>query len=103
MNFLDFIKSHIILFTTIALFFVFLPLSLSIDFMQHDDWNRYQTVGRFLLGDFRLLEVTATTFYTQGFIGLVFAKLFSVEKLPILTLIFGCLNLLLFSLICNRS
>lgn len=84
------------------LFFIFLPLSISIDYMQNDDWNRYTTVASFMNGNFRLLDVTATTFYTQGFIGAAFAKLFSLEKLPVLTLAFGCANFFIFSLIVNK-
>ncbi len=95
-------KSHSILLTTLVLFLIFLPQSLSIDFMQNDDWNRYYTVSQFLLGRFNLLEVTATTFYTQGFLGMAFAKIFSIEKLPILTLAFGCLNFYIFARICNE-
>lgn len=88
-----------ILITALLLFFAILPLIASINFMQNDDWNRYQTVVSFLEGDFRLLEVTATTFYTQGFIGMLFAKFFPFSNLPVLTLFFGCLNFLVFALI----
>lgn len=55
--------------------------------MQNDDWNRTTSVIRFLAGDFKLLSVTATTFYTQGLMGLLFAKFFGWQKLPILTLL----------------
>lgn len=91
-----------ILITSTILFLCLLPLVWSIDFMQNDDWNRYQTVSQFLNGDFKLLEVTATTFYTQGFIGMGFANVFPLNKLPVLTLFFGVINFALFSLICNK-
>jgi hypothetical protein len=91
-----------LIITTFVLFLIFLPFIWKIDFMQNDDWNRYLTVDLFLHGDFKLLAVTATTFYTQGLLGMAFAKIFSIERLPVLTLIFGCLNFYLFAKICNE-
>lgn len=69
-----------------VLFLLLLPLSLKIDFMQNDDWVYYGMVERFMGGDFRLDPLSAPTFYTQGLLGTAFAFVFSVERLPFLTL-----------------
>lgn len=75
---------------------MFLPISLGIDFKQNDDWHYYNLVENFQNGNYKLDPITSVTFYTQGFIGLIFSKLFSVEKLPILTLIISIANFLIF-------
>lgn len=75
----------------VALFLLMLPLSSKIDFMQNDDWVYYGMVERFMGGDFRLDPLSAPTFYTQGFLGTVFAFIFSIEKLPVLTLLISVL------------
>ena len=71
--------------------------------MQNDDWNRTTSVGRFLTGDFTLIQKTATTFYTQGFIGLLFSLILGIKKLPFLTLLFSVLNLLIFARIIFKN
>ena len=85
-----------------AVFLLFIPLINKVNFMQNDDWNRITSVARFMRGDFTLLPVTATTFYTQGLLGMVFSYVFGVSKLPFLTLLFSVLNLFIFSVILNR-
>lgn len=70
--------------------------------MQNDDWNRYFTVSRFLDGDFSLLPVTATTFYTQGFFGYIYSSIFPTKSLPVLTLIFGIFSFFIFGIILNK-
>lgn len=82
MRFLSYSK---IGFVTLALFILLLPVSLSIRYMQNDDWNRYVSVARFLTGNFELLSVTATTFYTQGILGMIFASVFPLNSLPVMT------------------
>ena len=49
------------------------------------------------MGDIALLPVTATTFYTQGILGYLFALVFGVSKLPFLTLILSVLNFYIFA------
>ncbi len=83
MRFLSYSK---IGFVALALFILILPVSISIRFMQNDDWNRYVSVARFLTGNFELLSVTATTFYTQGVLGMIFASVFPLNLLPVVTL-----------------
>ena len=72
--------------SSFALFILLLPVSLSIKFTQNDDWNRYVSVIRFLFGNFELLPVTATTFYTQGLLGMMYTSIFPLTTLPVLTL-----------------
>ncbi len=77
--------------TAIALFFLLLPLSLRIDFMQNDDWVYYGMVENFMKLNFKLDPLSAPTFYTQGIMGLLFAGIFGLERLPVLTLIVSVL------------
>lgn len=73
-----------------------------INFMQNDDWVYYRIVANFLRGDFSLDPITAPTFYTQGLLGMLFAKMFGIANLPILTLIISVLSYLLLSHILSR-
>lgn len=81
----------------LLLLLAFIPLIAKVNFMQNDDWNRTTSVARFLKGDFKLLDVTATTFYTQGILGLFFALIFGWRKLPFLTLIVSVLDFYVFA------
>lgn len=65
--------------------------------MQNDDWNRTTSVIRFLSGDTSLLQVTATTFYTQGILGFLFSMIFGWEKLPYLTFFVSVFNFYIFA------
>ncbi|MFC1755891.1 hypothetical protein ACFLZK_00660 [Patescibacteria group bacterium] len=93
------IKKYIpfILFSTVV-FLLFIPLISKVNFVQNDDWNRVTSAARFMRGDFTLLSVTATTFYTQGILGMVFSYVFGIDKLPFLTLLFSVFNLCIFSI-----
>ncbi len=70
--------------------------------MQNDDWVYYWQIGHFLAGHFDIHNYIEATFYTQGILGLIFSKLFGLEKLPILTLLMAVLNFFLFTHILNR-
>jgi len=70
--------------------------------MQNDDWNRTSSVMRFLSGNLTLNPKTATTFYSQGFIGTAFSSVFGWENLPFLTLIFSILNFYLLAKILTK-
>ena len=83
-------------FASILLFLVLIPLYSHVNFYQNDDWNRNTTILRFIQGDFKLLEVTATTFYSQGFLGFLWAWVFGPTKIPYLTLLISVLNFFLF-------
>ncbi|HNV97666.1 MAG TPA: glycosyltransferase family 39 protein, partial [bacterium] len=65
--------------------------------MQNDDWNRTTSIVRFLSGDTSLLQVTSTTFYTQGILGYLFSMFFGWQKLPYLTFIISVLNFYIFA------
>lgn len=79
-----------------VLFLLLIPLYSFVNFYQNDDWNRNSTVLRFLTGDFSLLQVTATTFYSQGILGFLWALVFGPTKIPFLTLLISVLNFYLF-------
>ena len=83
-------------YISILLFLALIPLYSFVNFYQNDDWNRNSTIIRFLNFDFRLLDVTATTFYTQGLMGVFWAAIFGVKKLPFLTLLVSVANFYLF-------
>src|SRR3989344_1029595 len=87
-----------------VLIFTFLYIFLveKINFKQNDDWVHDRTVSRFLVGDFTLEPVIGSTFYVQGFVGLVFSLLFGVQKLPVLTYFVSLLNFFIFVKILNR-
>lgn len=76
---------------SLFLFLLLLPLSIKIDFMQNDDWVYYGMVENFMKLDFTLDPVSAPTFYTQGILGTLFAWIFGLESLPVLTLIISVL------------
>ncbi len=78
--------------TSVILFILLLPLSLSIDFMQNDDWVYYRMVQNFLNGDFILDPISAPTFYLQGILAALFALLFGITKLPVLTLLISVIS-----------
>lgn len=94
--------SLMLVLVTIALFLLLLPLALKVTFMQNDDWVYYEMVGRFLKGDFTLHPHVAAAFYMQGLMATLFALVFGLSKLPILTFVISCLNFLIFSLILHR-
>jgi len=81
---------------SILVFCLLIPLYSYVNFYQNDDWNRNSTILRFLAGDFSLLQVTATTFYTQGFLGFLWALLFTPSKIPFLTLLISVFNFYIF-------
>ncbi|MBW6441776.1 glycosyltransferase family 39 protein [Patescibacteria group bacterium] len=69
--------------------------------MQNDDWNRNTTVARFMSGDFSLLQVTSTTFYAQGLLGMIFSFIFGWKNLPFLTFFISLFNFYVFAKILN--
>ena len=94
-----FLSKHFPVFeiVTVILFLLFFRMISKVNFMQNDDWNRTTSVLRFMSGDTSLLELTATTFYVQGMLGVVFASIFGISKLPFLTLIFSVLDFYIFA------
>ena len=79
-----------------------LPLTLKVNFIQNDDWNRTLTTYQFIKGNFTLLPETANTFYLQGILGMLFYFITGSMHFPILTLIFSILNFYIFGLIIKR-
>src|SRR3989339_578305 len=88
--------------TALALFFLLLPLSLKIDFMQNDDWVYYGMVENFMKLNFKLDPLSAPTFYTQGLIGVVYARFFGLQSLSVLTLIISVLCFYVFFVILRK-
>lgn len=89
-------KKYLAEIVSIVLFLVLIPLYSYVNFYQNDDWNRNTTIIRFLSGDFTLLNVTATTFYSQGFLGFIWAYFLGPDKIPYLTLLVSVLNFYIF-------
>ncbi len=93
---IDFIK---ILFVGLLLFIIIFPVSYSINFKQDDDWIYYKQVKSILKGNMKLNSYIEATFYVQGFMGAAFARVFSLERLPVLTLFVSILNFIIFTLL----
>ncbi len=104
MNF-DFFKkdSAKIYVYSVLLFLLILPLSLQINFYQNDDWVYYKNVEWFMLGNFALHPYLGPTFYSQGIIAAIFSIFFTIQKLPVLTLVFSTLNFMLLARILVTS
>ena len=95
---ISYIRKNITLIEIIpvVLIVAFFPWISRVNFMQNDDWNRTTSVVRFLSGDASLLQVTATTFYTQGILGFLFSIIFGWKNLPFLTLFISVFNFYIF-------
>jgi len=91
-----FLERYLIEAVSLILFLSLISLFSYVNFYQNDDWNRNSTLLRFLAGDFSLLQVTATTFYSQGFLGFLWAWIFGPTKIPYLTLLISVSNFYLF-------
>lgn len=96
MNYLDVFKTILTKYKieifAITLFLLVLPLSLKVTFYQNDDWVYYQTVERFQSGNFTLHPYSGPTLYLQAFLGMMFANIFGISRLPVLTLIMACIS-----------
>lgn len=98
------IKKYLFELIFLLIFLTLLPLYSKINFFQNDDWNRNTTLERFMTYDFSLLDVTATTFYSQGFMGFFWSQIFGTKKIPILTLLITILNsYILFKILLKAS
>ena len=84
---------------SIQFFLLAFPLIKTIDFMQNDDWVYYKTTADFMKGVIQLDPYIGPTFYLQGFMGALWAYFFTLETLPILTLIITVLNFFIFATI----
>lgn len=71
----------------VLLFLMFVNLVAKIDFYQNDDWVYYKMVHQFRAGDFSLDDLSAPTFYFQGFLSLFFGLIFGFNHIPVLTLL----------------
>ena len=96
-------NGYIIWIVGLSLFTLLIPLVSRISFMQNDDWVHYKTVENFLRNDFRLFDMVGSTFYTQGFLGFIFSKIFGIANLPFLTLIISVGNFIVFTIILQKQ
>jgi glycosyltransferase involved in cell wall biosynthesis len=87
----------------VFLFLLVLPLSLDVDYMQNDEYTHYRLVEKFSTGNFQLDEYVGATFYLQGFLGLLFAKVFGFSHLPVLTLLVSVAAVYVFSQILHEQ
>jgi hypothetical protein len=72
-------------------------LSAKINFEQNDDWAFYRAAKSYSMGDFtqnpiQIFGKSAPLFYTQGFLALLFVKIFAFKDLPLLTALVSGLN-----------
>lgn len=93
------------LFKYLSLFLVSIPLlylSTLVSFMQNDDWVHYRTVERFLSGNFTLEPIIGSTFYVQGLLGFIWASIFNLESLPVLTMLISLISIGLYFYLLNN-
>lgn len=95
----EFHRAYIVWIVGLLLFILLFPLINQVKFMQNDDWVHYKTVGNFLNHNFKLAPMIGSTFFTQGFLGLIFAKICGFANLPFLTLIISIGNFVVFTII----
>ena len=84
------------------MFVLTFPLAKNIDFMQNDDWVYYKTTADFMQGVIKLDPYIGPTFYLQGFIGALWGKLFTLQTLPVLTMLLTVFNFFIFAVILNK-
>lgn len=83
----------------LTILLLLLPVAFSINYMQNDEYTHYRLIGNFLKGNFHLDPYIGTTFYTQGLLTTVFAFLFGVSGIPVLTLLLSVTGIYFFNLI----
>lgn len=83
----------------ILVFFIVLPLAYSINYMQNDEYTHYGMVTSFMHGNFNLDPYLGATFYVQGIISTIFALIFGIAKIPILTYTLSIAGIYIFNLI----
>lgn len=89
-----------VFFTIFAtVFLVGLPLASNINYQQNDDYTHYRIVENFLRGDFSLHPYITATFYAQGLLGALWASIFGLAKLPVLTVLVSAIGVGTFGLI----
>lgn len=88
---------------SLFIFYFIYPLSNSINFYQNDDWVYYKTIQQFLTGNYTIPGYIEALFYTQGFLGTIFAYFFGIAKLPVLTLAVSILSFFIFGLILRKN
>ncbi|KKS16190.1 MAG: hypothetical protein UU80_C0022G0005 [candidate division WWE3 bacterium GW2011_GWA1_41_8] len=91
-----------LLLAALVVFMGWLWFVLQVTFMQNDDWVYYQTVRTFMGGNIVLHPYIGPTFYLQGLIAAAFSKVFSIERLPVLTLFMTTISFYFFTLILVR-
>jgi len=96
-------NDYIIWVVGLLLLLLMTPLVSRINFMQNDDWVYYKTVENFLKYDFKLAPMIGSTFFTQGFFGYIFSKIFGLMNLPFLTLAVSVGNFVIISFILNKQ
>jgi hypothetical protein len=95
-------RTHLIKYIAIlAIILISIYIGLQINFFNNDDWVHYKTVENFLSGNFSLHPYLGSTFYSQGVPAFIFAKLFGITHLPVLTLIISVANIFIFWKILN--
>jgi hypothetical protein len=100
--FTNVLKKHKLIVLSLVLFLIFFPLVNSIDYVQNDEYTHYRLIENFLKGNFKLDPYIGATFYLQGVMGMIFAKVFGISKLPVLTLIISVFSFYIFMKILNK-
>lgn len=91
MKLLSFISKRYLEIICLILFLILVPITKSINFIQNDEWVYYQNLENFLKYDFRLLDKTAPSFYSVGFLATAWSIFFGRDTVPILTMLISIL------------
>lgn len=83
----------------LVVFLLGLPLACSINYMQNDEYTHYGMIANFLQGKFSLDPYLGATFYLQGILATLFALMFGIAKIPVLTYILSTLGIYIFNII----
>src|SRR3989344_6811293 len=86
-------------FVYLTIFILLLPVAFNINYQQNDDWVYYNSASSFLKGIIAVHPYSAASFYSIGFLASIFANVFGIEKIPVLTLFVSLLSIFILNLI----
>jgi hypothetical protein len=94
---MNLLKNYYLEFVSIFIFISSFNLAFGINYIQNDEWVYYQNIEKILSGNFELHPKTAPTFYTISFLAYFWSLFFSINSLPVLTLVISVLTFYFFS------
>jgi len=90
-------NSLFLLFASLFLFLILLPLVSRINFPQNDDWVYYQNVELIKSEGLKLDPYLGPTFFVQGILGSLYSYVFPLATLPVFTLFLSVVSFFIFT------